>query len=890
MADRPWDSIYWLERTGYRLNDRTFQAAYQRHHETGDSEHIEASTCIACRKRWAVDLLWPGRLEMWASPEEARVLSESLDHNFVLLEPVVVGGRFLSDGTKLLQSAGKRPEGFYDVVPGSLKVMLPSCCPPCHRLIQRRGVVLAQQPPFAVIVRGPPEETQFFSMRLTLSSYYSLLAAPTEEVQLNLGQGRKAIRCVLGASTNQELEHALRLAVPGCCIDYLPPLPEQGPFRVAVAELGPGSRRGRRLSLSASQVGDWLELAGLCKVSACFEDEDSTSILAELVDADSWHRALALNGEFCAGQLVLVSAWVENRRDSNDFLAMTSMTSFLAKARAAHVPSDVPSIAQAVAAGFQRIIVAAGTYDLPDGLDLQNQQIVGEGTVQITLGSPIVVRSDMGASLQNLRISAHAASSVRALLCVHSSYKVAVGKAHAKYSDMTPAGPLVAVACCTAGTPAVVVERCTFQGGHHAIDIRGNHGLRSRAGVNKRSSFASVDLAAWLERCRQALAVPEDADGSGVSLEILSTGVCNHWTFHKQTSVRLLDCELCSCEKEAVNVWRGADLHMDRCRIRDCAQGVSISRSCVWQELKQFHHFRTPSQIDVSHCTFDDLIQHPWSCALSLDGGVFVAADSQPETIHVNFEQNVIRRCNVALSANGCRLCARQNELQELLLGGVQLCDVEASLSENVIKGCLGVALAISAKESKSPWCSYSLKGNLIQSCEVGVRLSSTGNAACRLQMSHDSLKDNGDGVVLCSGACVAELTSCELGGSMRCAVHVGSGAKAKLADCALRRNGRGVAVAAEAAAEVRGCLFDSNTGWALRLEGPPRTGENAPEHRSLLCGNLFSSDSKRGQRRMRFDPWHDDLAETVDNKEIGTDGAEVLPVRKFRRKSEDAD
>eukprot|EP00439_Symbiodinium_sp_Y106_P023662 s5662_g2.t3 len=375
---------------------------------------------------------------------------------------------------------------------------------------------------------------------------------------------------LLNMSSHAAVARVLKEGVPGCTVDYLPAEEEKAQGLVgklvekskdfadgaidsmgefvdgaqassftvvaypAVLDLDPNSQIP-----CAENLGNWLSSVGCAVVSGRGHQ-------VELRDAASRLRALALNGSLWQGHVMKVrdACDVElpgpaavlplpRRRMKLHWLralrglclaSKQRIFSFLGEAPVL-VPHDATSIEEALDMSPAEVIIAAGTYHLAQGLRLRSRvRLLGEGATTLQLSAPLEVQSEFGAELSNLKLVAQCPrgcsadaghrcpSCPKAVVRVLGSHLVAVGRGLVGLEGV--------FGCCSWGKAEVVLKRCVIRGGHHALDIRGGCGVRSRAGKQVStlhraeeesvSSF-SFDLGSWLGRCRAqgATGVPE---------------------------------------------------------------------------------------------------------------------------------------------------------------------------------------------------------------------------------------------------------------------------------------------------------------------------------------------------------------------------------------------
>lgn len=729
-----------------------------------------------------------------------------------------------------------------------------------------------------------------------------------EEVELMLGAGRRAVRITF--ASEKWMRRALRLAIPGCMIDYLPPAPEQQ-IHVAISV---ASTRDCLPVLES--VKNALEIVGHSQIKSLAVDSRNCSFIAEVYSVDDWYRALALNGASIDGVIVKVSRFFCDGPSPMTSEIKSPLSLFL------KVPEDVPNLDEAVKGGASKIVLASGMYHLPNGLSLQRAvEIVGDGHVELVLGAPVVIRSDQGALLRNLtfRASSIQTPAVPALLRIHGSYTVVVGKSYNPTSKTSSC-----FAACSWGRPAVILERCKFIGGHHGIDIRGWSGLRVRGGRDRRNE-SDFDFGSWISRCHARQHSHPSGDGLQFQVQQGSTTITYpKWFAIHETCVEVTDCDICETEAEAVYVWRGAQLKMVRSRIHHCGMGIGVSHvfcDNAFSKMAMQEDYDDHSPIgllsklvvlDIRSCWFEDISAFAYSAALSIgsfapqanntigskkdcmDNETLPMDAMQFKRIEATLFRNQIVRCSLGIVCSGAHIQATENKLENIILGAWRLCDTVADLCENRVANCGGVALAVHSScnrhfdtfQGRVQNCKFS-------ECGLGVRLTSEGRV-CNLAIGDSTFECCGDGIGILSAGCMADLQRCKVHKSIRCAVRVGRGARVKLDDCRVTSNGRGIIVAARSKADVSKCHFDDNVGWAVRLDddniaervqdvarGDASSEMNGLGH-SVISNNVFGSATrgKVGQKRIRIDTWHEGRFHVEGNHEID-DGVEVQAFRK---------
>eukprot|EP00747_Dinoflagellata_sp_TGD_P088536 gnl/TRDRNA2_/TRDRNA2_164039_c6_seq2.p1 gnl/TRDRNA2_/TRDRNA2_164039_c6~~gnl/TRDRNA2_/TRDRNA2_164039_c6_seq2.p1 ORF type:complete len:755 (+),score=82.03 gnl/TRDRNA2_/TRDRNA2_164039_c6_seq2:122-2386(+) len=745
------------------------------------------------------------------------------------------------------------------------------------------------------------------------------------------------------------LHRVLRLAIPECSVDYLPPPP--APFRPLLVSIRLAACSGSQRLPSSEHTHAWLVSAGLCRVkvgsaaaasAANAEGGDATAtVFVELEDAESWERALALNGRCIPPSSGVVQGAVDDvimEGDSNSNSSATGpplvvavkpcqldisstgaaialeslghfssvpsqalmlhwlrllavlprparkrVVQFLAPS-SVQVPGDFPSIEEALAAGASSITLASGSvHHLPQGLSVHGRvELIGELGVELVLGAPITVSSMHGAIFQNLTMrSAFGTSddvddadtsgrnlgsttrSLSTLIRVNSSYITAVGKGYAKYSEMTPKGPRRVFAACSWGQPPVVLNNCRLFGARHGVEARGGSGLYSP------QREASLDLAAWLARCRALSFNKKDRlglDAFRFEIEHVSERkvILPSWSTLTGTHVRLVDCEIAGATADAVSAWRGALVDMQGTWVHHCGQGVTVSQCPEDLRAQNLASFPTQSvRVCVARCCFEDLAKHAWSCAVSVGRPITdgrskhrmpdvseAAVSSKCCALEAVVRHNVVRRCSIGISASNARLLVDSNHFVDVALGGLQLCDVGAELNRNDIDLCGGTGIALSSGSSTHSGLVGQLLDNRIRRCALAVRVTSAAGAISRVKMQQDVIESSNDeGLTVIGKGSRLEVSRCDIRGCNRFALRVGRGAHAMLEGCSIVGNGRGIAVAAWAAADVRRCHFEGNVGWAVRLEGAAEDvfspAQRPPGSQCVIAENVFGGVSR---------------------------------------------
>uniref|UniRef100_A0A7S4PX37 Right handed beta helix domain-containing protein n=1 Tax=Alexandrium monilatum TaxID=311494 RepID=A0A7S4PX37_9DINO len=547
------------------------------------------------------------------------------------------------------------------------------------------------------------------------------------------------------------------------------------------------------------------------------------------------------------------------------------------------VPADAPTLEAALLLeGVEAIAFSPGRHHLPRGAALRTRlRLAGSGRAELVLGAPIVVRSHEGLVLEGLTFREAAEGSrspgdgVSALVRVDLSHVDAEGPDGQESEAKT----------------AVLLRNCRLYGGHHALEARGSWGLRPRAGCK-------LHL-----RRRKAFPVGDFLDSARA------------WSARRSSRVCLVDCELVGSREEAVSAQRGACVEVPGTFVHHCGHGITISR-CL--DASAMISGMGPMRLRVEGSRFEDLTKHPWSAAVAV-GHVGAGADAGTGLDEVEIVGCSVERCCVGVAACRARLWMRGSRLADMELGGVQLADSYACLQDNTVEGCGGAGLALAS--GPGPGCGLvaELRGNVVRGCDVGLRISASGASPCQLSACGDTFEGNGDAVCtggsvsrrgescptqgLPSGAprsasCTARLTGCRLLGSRRAGLRVGRSSRAVLRGCSVAGNGRGVTVAAWAAADVQGCRFEDNVGWALRLEDDAASAAAAsteaggrppgPSAASRVCDNVFSAlqTGNVGRKRLRVDLWHEGRTATEGNVEAGS-GSAVEPETKRQREIE---
>ncbi|CAE7267619.1 unnamed protein product [Symbiodinium natans] len=788
---------------------------------------------------------------------------------------------------------------------------LPALCLPCDQLVRRRPS--AQETGLSVLARGGAAALGAAAAHLSdgEQEFQSVLSQKV----FDLGEGRSAL--LLSLASRAAVARALRLGVPGCAVDYLPDAEEQASsYTVTVAPAVLDLRHSAPAQQSADALGAWLAGAG-CAVLRCHGH------CVELGDAESRLRALALNGAGWQGHVMKVRdaqppgpmAPAPLRRLQLHWLRALRglcpapkrlICAFLGEAPVM-VPHDATSIQEALAMSPAEVIITSGTYRLAEGLRLRSRvRLRGQGGATLELCAPIEVQSEFGAELANLEMvgccsSGCAADSgdrcpncPRSLVRILGSHLVALGRGLV--------GSLGAFGCCSWGKAEVVLDRCTLRGGHHALDIRGGCGVRSRAGKQVAGLQESeecppvplgFDLGAWLARCRAhgAHGVPK-VEPQGFrpwSPEI--------WQVLVQTHVRMIDCDVSDAGMEAINLWRGARLHLQHCRLQNCGQGISASLYESRARLADFEPFQEPYDLVIEGCQFADFGRHDWSSAVSL--GRFATTGFYRESaltkkcvaggdlrLRACFVGNTVRNCHAGLLASECALEAKGNRFESIQFGAFQLFNGSAVLEENELVNC-AVAVSIRAgPRDRTPGASTcQLRANTLRSCDVGLKACSVQGSLLQCDSQAERFLDNGDGLLVQGSGAQLRLSRCHIARCQRGGASVAKEGRLELDSCDLLDNGRGVVVAGGSSANVQRCCFQGNTGWAIRLEPTPSVGAGDPEVTSIT-ENVFGTHLRgnAGRKRIRVDA-RDQAAVVAGNTQADGEAVDaVMPGKMPRR------
>lgn len=790
-----------------------------------------------------------------------------------------------------------------------------------------------------LILRGVPlaleivaESSSQFLQEVS-QNYPHLLASRLKSQELlQLGRGNWALRLEIQSDSPgvEFLRKLQSIDLMGGCLDYLPSL-RQGPFRV---EVWPLSKNGA--SLASFDLAEWLQVAARCSVGAVVKSftehhSDRSSALVELGDLASWQRALALNGMIVGGTVVAVwpaedSYHMQTRMPRQLTVirgparhAATSAISEMHLRAICRLPSTVrcliltylrplirvpedsclgTALSSVAVREGATILMAPGRYELPDGLLLSRRchmKIIGRGAVELVLGQPITVRSIAGARLQNLTL--RAPTSVKSLVQVLSTY------AHACATGSPPGErKRVTFARCSQGQPALVLENCRLVGGHHGLDARGSFGLRPQRQAN------GWDIGCWLEGCRRTS--EEAAQAALVPSEVLHD---LQWVHQFGTRVILRDCEISFSKLEAVHVSHGAHLAMERSWVHHCGTGVSVVQ-CMLESIARIPFVqRTPTGIRLTENRFEDIGDDlAWSSAISLGSMVSSSGRSSHTTetfitdyrtmlewpdrgplwpVEVHLVGNEMRRCNIGIIAHAVKLMCTSNKLWDLKLAGWQLLDSLVDLADNILEGCGGVGLGISASAGVA--ATSCLQRNRIVGSERAVRVTAH-EAPCKLTIADHVLEGNGDGFTITGFGAHVEVKRCTVQGNRRHGIFVGRAAHALLLENNVVGNGRGVAIA-DGSADVRRCRFEGNTGWAIRLSEPPFNPAGPPEPRSSDMAASVVSENKfagrgmgiAGRKRILVEPWHGESGAEISKNVEEHGGESVQPLRKRRREVE---
>lgn len=162
------------------------------------------------------------------------------------------------------------------------------------------------------------------------------------------------------------------------------------------------------------------------------------------------------------------------------------------------------------------------------------------------------------------------------------------------------------------------------------------------------------------------------------------------------------------------------------------------------------------------------------------------------------------------------------------------------------------------------------VRSNLLQNSEIGLRLATSASGApLQLELAQDSLTNLGNGAILQGSLCKVAMKDCLISHCKRIGLHALREASVKLLQCRISDNGRGVVIASRSAAQIHGCSFERNIGWAIRFEaeGPEQAQAEPSEQdlgasralnalRSDVTFNEFGAPSKgnAGRKRVRVD------------------------------------
>jgi len=952
------------------------------------SNMAQVTICAACRKAWPALLMWPGKITLSASDQEEQEFANVV-HDLVVTGSVTDGEGFVSPGSKSMHGNGGASLLSCSDEEARVSIMhCPPCCPRCYHALQRRPAQGADAP-FFVILRSPLHNAMLDHALSRLDNHFQVV---------ELGQGRRAIRMCLG--NRQMLQHVMQMAMCGIAIDYLPQPQAHNDLCVHLRPCGAGELP------SWECVRQWLVQAGRCSValdSAGNEEEHVGPCMTfVLEDAESWERALALNGEALNGVVVSVMPHADGRQ--HDWapqtcrcqlpvgcrlgprprhvtllrlrairgLPVASRRMILAFAGSAPlaVPLDVASIEEALETGADMLVICTGVYHLRCGITLRRRvHIAGETGAELVLGAPVVVRSRHGLVLRDLTIRAHV-STGPAVECggqAHGAFEMPSSLIRVDASFITAVVPSSRrhggiLVRCSLGRPAVVIRRCRLVGGRHGVEARGSWGLRPRAGrftqrreqrldfqewMARTCEFAGVvkgdlrDVPAWpadipLFRTSPARSSPEDVSSNtkgithhwqhlpadslsvDVSSDLHAWSCCPFWTAQAGTRLCIVDSVISCTVEEAVSAVRGASVELVRSTLRSCGQGVTMrtwaadAAACFSKESSEATMAGQMRLLAVD-CHFEDLLKHAWSSAVA------AGRDGSSSAAEVYLLRNKIQRCSVGVVVDCVRMHAEQNVLLELKLGGLQSTSSTLSLLENKIEDCGGVGVALSSRPDGHS--SAELRGNCLESCNVGMQVRASGTSHCHLSAVSDTYTANGEAIcaMACAsvnkhehaltgkptGRCMLALSSCRVLGSKRSAIRIGRGVRARIWHCDLLGNGRGVLAGAWTSVNIQHCRFGDNIGWGVRLEGVHGSNkggevenqggrastEDTDYEPSVLSYNMFVSSQRGavGSKRIRIDPWHE-LRTNADSNAMEASGCEVQPELKRHRQLEQED
>jgi len=663
----------------------------------------------------------------------------------------------------------------------------------------------------------------------------------------------------------------------------------------------------------AENLGNWLSSVGCAVVSGRGHQ-------VELRDAASRLRALALNGSLWQGHVMKVrdACDVElpgpaavlplpRRRMKLHWLralrglclaSKQRIFSFLGEAPVL-VPHDATSIEEALDMSPAEVIIAAGTYHLAQGLRLRSRvRLLGEGATTLQLSEPLEVQSEFGAELSNLKLVAQCPrgccadaghrcpSCPKAVVRVLGSHLVAVGRGLVGLEGV--------FGCCSWGKAEVVLKRCVIRGGHHALDIRGGCGVRSRAGKQVStlhraeeesvSSF-SFDLGSWLGRCRAqgATGVPEVEPAS------FRPWSGQSWKAVVQTHVRTINCDISDAGMEAVNLWRGARLHLSGCRLHRCGQGISASLYENNPQFAAFAPFQEPHDLVVENCQFENFARHDWSSALSLgrfattgfcrDAALTKSSTTGNLRLRARVVGNSMRGCHAGILASECSLEATGNRFESMKFAAFQIFNGSALLEENEVVHCaVAVSLRAGPRERMPGALTCQQRGNVLRGCEMGMKACAAQGSRLHCQGRAEGIIGNGDGLLLQGSSCFVRLSRCQIAHCQRGGALVEKGARLELESCELRENGRGLVVAGGSSADVQRSSFEGHTGWAIRLEPMLSAGEDV--EMTTIADNVFGSQLRgnAGRKRIRVDARGDTTVVAGNRQSDGEAVEAVMP------------
>ncbi|CAK9044931.1 unnamed protein product [Durusdinium trenchii] len=758
-AERVEEHLY---AAGLRLHDKWICSTLLRDEEP--CQHSEASySCVLCNLRWPQELLWPGRMKLRTSKEEADALAGGLSlQGQVVARYMLCSGRVRLPVNTLILKISDELDPVIDFLP-------PSLCPACSATVQRKPHK-EDQAINSILVRSSSADLSNVPMRIALDVAQNVFYGNdhehmiVDEEMLQLGYGHMALRLTVPSTAS--VYSALRLGLPGCSIDYLPSTPAR--LTVTVYPASVHLPHANSPSLNPSEVAQWLSSVGNCHVASYTSGCSAHAVVAELASVGCWHRALALNGELWQRTVMIVSA-TENfeshactlssrpstRRIMLYWLRALSGLGVVAKRLVlaflgdppVMVPSDIGSLEDAMRVS-RNVIIVGGHYTLPQGLKIRSPvNLIGDGQVFLHLGSPVQIRSEFGAELRNLTFLGEQtgeSDNRSAVIAVQCSYLVAIGRGYRCYSDITPVGGRRAFACCSWGRPSITLTNCTIRG--------------------------------------------------------------------------------------------GARLEMTRCWIHNCGND--------WSSAISLGRFMTSgfTRSQESELTKGFM---PGSKGKSA-GQYFLEAE---------LLRNTLRCCNAGVICSRTNLLARSNQVEHVKFGAFQIFNGKTIMEENQIKQC---AIALTARSGLSAAISWAakleLRSNLLQMCEVGLRLSSA-RAQLEVNLSQDSLIGLGDGIVIQGSTSNVEMEGCRIADCKRMGIHAFKESNVTLRQCQILRNGRGVVIASGSRADISRSSFEGNTGWAVRFEGHPDDDLSLGSTSSIV-GNSFGCPEKgnAGRKRVRVD------------------------------------